>query len=638
VVVTAEKTGQTLEQVTQSIVVRSTEDFDAIAAPNRNLAELFATEPGQFVSALSRNDANWGSFGGLGPKYNGYLLDGLPIDTFVDAMSLDPWAFERAELHKGPASVMYGNYLTMDFAGNTIPLAGITNWVTRDRIDAPATRVAAGYGSWDTVSGRFYHQNVRGNLSAFFGAHYEQSDYTDYGTEPSWLHMVDDPEYRKTKLYGKVMYQLGRDDHRISLFVQTTQHSGNAGRPNRDFQHQYQTVNLAYQNQVTPAVHAQLKIGYRLYDRQWEEDNFPDLSLRSEDSVRQEIFPADLAMNVRHAGGGLLTLGADAQVATYHTFSEPDGVKAETNDASARALGLYAQEKLLLGDWVLRAGGRYSHTRHEYDTLGGAEPGASSKNWGRFLWSGGVRWNVSPALAVYGNAGTSFVVPSAKSVGGTLQASDQGVPGRNGQLPNPDLDPEEGLGLDLGTDLVLGGRVKAGVRGFWHRLDDVIVENVVSTDPSQSRSVNAGEATAYGLELSCEAYLTRALQGFANATWTRTEVENDLDRDQDGADIPFVPDYMVNAGITWNLPWDLTLSPYLRTVGTYYDSASRSGRRAFGGHTVVNLQAAKRFEAASGYAAVLSLDLVNLTDREVEMPWQFQDPGFQWMATLAVEL
>ena len=54
------------------------------------MAEIFQYQPGTFASVLSRNDANWGSYGGLGPKYNGYLLDGLGIDSFVDTMSLDP--------------------------------------------------------------------------------------------------------------------------------------------------------------------------------------------------------------------------------------------------------------------------------------------------------------------------------------------------------------------------------------------------------------------------------------------------------------------------------------------------------------------------------------------------------------------
>lgn len=132
VVYTESKIGQPQEQVTQKIVVITSEEVPSTPTPNRNLSELVNYQSGVFVRPLSRNDANWGSFGGLGPRYNGYLLDGLPIDTFVDAMSLDPLAFERVEMHKGPASVMYPNYLTADFAGNLAPLAGITNFITRD--------------------------------------------------------------------------------------------------------------------------------------------------------------------------------------------------------------------------------------------------------------------------------------------------------------------------------------------------------------------------------------------------------------------------------------------------------------------------------------------------------------------------
>src|SRR5690606_30867820 len=114
-VVTDTKVAQSRDTVTQNIVVLPGDGLDRQPTPNRNIAELLRHVSGQFVNVLSRNDANWGSYAGLGPKYNSYLLDGLPIDSFVDPMSLDPWAFERIEAHKGPASVLYSNYLTMDF-------------------------------------------------------------------------------------------------------------------------------------------------------------------------------------------------------------------------------------------------------------------------------------------------------------------------------------------------------------------------------------------------------------------------------------------------------------------------------------------------------------------------------------------
>ena len=96
-------------------------------------------------------------------------------------------------------------------------------------------------------------------------------------------------------------------------------------------------------------------------------------------------------------------------------------------------------------------------------------------------------------LSAYANVGSSFQSPSAKSVGGTLLASDRGVAGKNGQLPNTNRKPESGIGSDLGLDIRPMKNMVIGVRGFYNEVDDAIVENRVSENPSQSQSVNAGD-------------------------------------------------------------------------------------------------------------------------------------------------
>jgi len=280
-VVTDTKIAQPHGTVTQKLETLRAGELELVALPQRNLAELLRYTAGQFVNPLSRNDANWGSYAGLGPKYNTYLLDGLPIDSFADAMSLDVWAVESVEVHKGPASVLYANYLSMDFAGNEMSLAGLTHFRLKDRIDAASTRLAVGYGAYNTYTARFYHQDRRGDLGYFVGGSYERSDYTDYGLEDSWLHTVQSPRYDKTKVYAKVAYAFGDDRQKLSLFVQRTDHQGGTGRPNRDFDNSYDTVNATYNAQFAEAWNLRLKAGYRRYDRSWEEDNYPvDLRLR----------------------------------------------------------------------------------------------------------------------------------------------------------------------------------------------------------------------------------------------------------------------------------------------------------------------------------------------------------------------
>jgi iron complex outermembrane recepter protein len=636
VVVTDTKISQPQERVTQKIEVIPSEDFDKLPNNNRNLSELLQYQPGLFVTPLSRNDANWGSFGGLGPKYNVYYLDGLPIDSFADGMSLDPWAFQRVELYKGPASVMYPNYLTQDFAGNETPLAGMTNFILKDKIDTSATRMLFGFGSWRTLNGRVYNQGRVGDFNYFFGANLEQSNYTNYGTTNSWLAMNKDPEYQKSRFYVKGAYLFdGREDNKLSVFAHHTQQTGDAGRPNRDYNHNYDTINAVYANQISEAWNLQVKGGFRNYDRRWAEDNYPtNLQLREHDGVQQQVFPADIALNYKHFGNSVLTVGADFQAATYKTYAEVNGSRSTVNDITAYQTGAYLQEKVVLDKWVLRAGGRFNYTSYDYDLLSGATPGMQNQTWTNPLWSAGVRYNALQELAVYANAGSSYVVPSAKSVGGTLPASAQGVPGRNGQLPNPGLQAESGIGADAGIDVKPIQNMTFGVRGFWNKVDNAIVENVVSQNPSQSMSVNAGKAESYGVEVAVDQYLTPRLYWFANLTYTYTNIQNSIDPDQDGSNVPFVPNYIGNLGLTLRLPYDVLIIPYLQAVGTFYDSTSKSSRRQYGPYEVINLVLQKAWVKKAEYTVSTNVYLNNVTNRQYEMPWQFQDPGFNWLVNV----
>ena len=135
VVITGSKTPQSPGNVTQKIDIIDSKKIQNLISGNRNIAEALMFKPGSSVTALSRNDANWGTYGGIGPKYSIYMLQGLPLDAFVDPMSLELSAVERIEVQRGPASVLYPNYLSQDFAGNQSPLAGTVNLILKEKID-----------------------------------------------------------------------------------------------------------------------------------------------------------------------------------------------------------------------------------------------------------------------------------------------------------------------------------------------------------------------------------------------------------------------------------------------------------------------------------------------------------------------
>ncbi len=107
VVVTASKQIESKGNVTQKIDVVTDSALSSIVLTNNNLSEAVGMQPGNAIRPLSRNDANWGTYGGIGPKYSTYMLQGLPIDAFVDPMALDISAISRIEVQRGPASVLY---------------------------------------------------------------------------------------------------------------------------------------------------------------------------------------------------------------------------------------------------------------------------------------------------------------------------------------------------------------------------------------------------------------------------------------------------------------------------------------------------------------------------------------------------
>ena len=632
-VITGSKLPQTPGNVTQKISIITADEMSSFVLGNGNLAEVLSYSPGNFANVLSRNDANWGSSGGLAHTYKGYMLDGLPIDSFVDLQSLDSWAFQRIEDQRGSASVLYPTYLAMDFAGNQSPLAGTANFILKERVESTRTRASAYYGSYNTIGGRFFHQRAAGNLHLFFGGHHEDSDYTYYGTfdddgnRNSWLNMDDNPEYEKTKMYMRGTYFLNDSGQRASLYAHRTWHTGDAGRINRDFGHIYTTLNAAYTNPVSDKATLQAKVGYRDYVRRWEEDGIwedpQSRELRSEDGVNQSVIPADLSLSIITREADVLTVGADYQIASYETSRET-GETSIGNDAMATALGFYAQEEFRLNALILRAGARYNIISHDIDLLQGAPPNETSNSWNKVLYSAGARYNQSDDLSVFANIGTSFKAPSLKSVGGTVPPD-----GKGGHLPNPDIKPESGTSLDVGANFRPMEGVQIGVRGFNILIDDQIVQRVVPVaedDPAQSQDINAGNTTTNGVELEVTHRLDETVEWFANYTYTNAEVKEHLDENQVGAKINFVPKSAIGAGVHLTFSQGLRATVTLQSYSGIYQDINRDAE-PLDGYILVNARLEQRVRTQDGYDLNLYLEPYNITNQTFEMPWGFQDPG-----------
>ena len=629
-IITGSKLPQTPGNVTQKISIITADEMGSLVLGNGNLAEMLSYTSGNFANVLSRNDANWGSSGGLAHTYKGYMLDGLPIDAFVDLQSLDPWAFQRVEDQRGSASVLYPTYLAMDFAGNQSPLAGTANFILKERVGSTRTSASAYYGSYNTLGGRFFHQRAAGNLHLFFGGHHEDSDYTDYGTEGSWLQMDDDPEYEKTKMYMRGTYFLDDHGQRASIYAHRTWHTGDAGRINRDFGHTYTTINAGYTNPIADKATIQAKVGYRDYVRRWEEDGIwedpKSRELRSEDGVDQSVIPADVSLSLITRESDVLTVGADYQLASYANSKESEAFTTQ-NDGTATAFGLYAQEELRLNSLTLRAGVRYNTISHDIVQFQWDDDPSDDFNnsWNKPLYSAGARYNQSDDLSVFANIGTSFKAPSLKSVGGTVP-----LDGKGGHLPNPDIKPESGTSIDVGTNFRPMEGVQVGLRGFNIVIDDQIVQRVVPVeedDPAQSQDINAGNTTTTGVELEVSHRLDETVEWFANYTYTNAEVKEHQDESKVGARINFVPENAIGAGVHLTFSQGLRATVTVQSYSGIYQDINKNAE-PLDGYILVNARLEQRVRTQDGYNLSLYLEPYNITNQTFEMPWGFQDPGF----------
>ncbi len=624
VVVTGSKTAQSIGNVTQKIDIIDNRAISTIVSGNRNLAEVIMYKPGASVSALSRNDANWGTYGGIGAKYSTYMLQGLPVDAFVDPMNLDLMAIDRIEVQRGAASVLYPNYLSQDFAGNQGPLAGTVNILFKERIARPLTSFSTSYGSYNTFNGQLYHQGSFNNFNYFGGISYESSDYTNYGTPDSWLNMRKNPEYTKTKLFGNVTwYPSGDNKQKASIFFNKTFHSGDAGRVYRGFDHDYGIINASYSVELTEKIDLQAHAGIRQYLRSWQESNYGTIdTLKSNNGVTQNLVPADIGLTIKHGKENLFIAGTDYQGAGYFTWGDPlRGYRSYGNKSNALQVGFYAQEELHFDRLILRGGIRYNYIRNNIELIDGAAPGTSSKDWRSFIWSAGIKYNATGNISLYANAGNSFMPASLKQSGGTISLSDRGVIGRNGQLPNPNLKPESGLGIDAGADVYLPSGFKLTARVFHIAITDAIIDNVVSQNPSQTQSVNAGETTSTGGELEIAQNASKNVQWFANYTFMKTSVN-------DGGSVPFAPEHVANLGINVSTEFGLHLSTYLNYVNGIYDSSDEASRNYFKTGALLNANLSQELKRTESYKVECFGQFYNLTNNRYEMPWQFRNTGF----------
>jgi vitamin B12 transporter len=238
-------------------------------------------------------------------------------------------------------------------------------------------------------------------------------------------------------------------------------------------------------------------------------------------------------------------------------------------------------------------------------------------------FGGKATWRIAPAYLIpktgtklKASYGTGFKAPSLTQLFVSFPAFNF--------FANPNLEPEESEGYDIGFEQALAGeRVRFGATYFHNDISNLINANATFTSLE-----NVGQATTQGVETFVSVAVTERFNVRGDYTFT------DAIDDTTGLELLRRPKHKASLNLIW-LPTDrLTISATALYVGSQVD-----GNRSFSiqrlntdPYFVVNLAA--DYDLGRGVTLFSRVD--NLFDERYENPTGFQRPGFGVFAGIRV--
>ncbi len=119
---------------------------------------------------------------------------------------------------------------------------------------------------------------------------------------------------------------------------------------------------------------------------------------------------------------------------------------------------------------------------------------------------------------------------------------------------------------------------------------------VISPGVSQSYTINAEKAKAYGAEVSVDWKIAESLMLQAGASLLHTEIEEITgNTDLDGNAFPKSPGVMFNIGASWDVTEKLNISGQIRHLAGYYSNVANTPAYRIDPYTVADLRAGYAF-------------------------------------------
>lgn len=555
-------------------------------------------------------------------------LDGLalPIGTWSGQTRIEPYGMERIEVLKGPASVNYG----------AMPPGGLVNYVTkRPDADMPKEvelqvgsdamkQVAFDVGGAVNESGTLLYRltGLARNSDNFVD--YIRDDRYYFAPALTWkpdeaneLTVLARWQKADTKNGAGFLPSVGtllpNPNGRISPSLYTGEPNTNdyvktVAAIGYDFRHDFGGGTVFQQNvrfedsKVDPTVMV-VPWGYlgdnrTLYRYTWSIKE--DAKTFGIDNNLQWRFASGAAEHTVLAGldyrrlesdysygFGFDATGLDAFDPVYGTM--PNAVPTFTGNTLQKTgqLGLYLQDQIRIGQWLLTVGGRQDWV--------GTDTNGQHQSDDRFSGRVGLTYLFDNGFAPYASWSQSFEVVSGTE-----------APQRGGKA----FDPTTGEQVELGLKYQpAGGDVLLTLAAY-----EIKQNNVAVIDPDYvSYTIQQGQYRSRGAELEGRWNIGRSLSVHGAYAYIDSEVTKTTDPAMLGKRIPLQPRHSASLGGDYTVAGGalsgLGFGAGVRYVGTHFGDAANAWEAP--SHTL--------FDASAHYdfgAWRFQLNVQNLTDKE----------------------
>ena len=572
VVVTAEREIENIRSIGSSVSLITSEEITASGA--RWLIDVLQFAPG--VNVVRSGPA--GSLAqvfmrGSNTSQTLFLIDGVKVNSpttgayDISGIQLSADQIDRIEIVRGPQSNLYGSQA----------MGGVINVITRRGSGSGAWGVEADGGSYSTSrfstwgSGQTSSVRLVGGISYFDSGGFSSASEADGHSEPD--------SYKNLSYHGRVDYGLDRGMV-ASAFIRGF--DTDVDFDGFDFvegpvdnlvnlQTSTETVAGGTVGYRGAGIHSTVEISTSVAGLTTDtpEDFFTGFELNS--SIRE----VDWQNGIDLPGEQTVVTGLEYRREQATSLSR-SGFGEDLFSEKVDFIGVYVQDRIRLADRAWVTGGvRFE----DHSTFG-------SKWTGRAT----ATIDVNDLVRVHGSMGSGFKAPTL---------NDLYFPG----FSNPNLEPEESVGFDLGVDtFVPSSQVRFDATFFYNDMSKLIEFDFVSGRPE-----NLGDVITIGAEVGGEYTPNETLTLSGNYTLTDATSES-----VDGQLIRR-PRHQGGVRVTVRPDESLHLWSEVRVKGKSFDNGAK-GRERLDGFAIVNL--AVNYQLLNALSVRTRID--NLLDTDYE--------------------